>query len=438
MKSIKLGRVGCNVEQITMIVCTIVVLLAQISEKSHSNAIMMIGYLMALLLAFVSDQPMLMAMNLFFLSDNSILDVGGISIQLVIMCIYLIRFSVLRRGAVYGKTFFAGLLIAAYSIIYVDLGVGYVLQGIKLAVMIIFMTEYLSEEGAMTKGNYEKQLSFAVLGVFLSVVAAICVNPAMLLSSRIALSEDSNWNLLGILSALLFSHSFMMCFAERAHGNRYILYSVFMAICALISTSRTALLVAAIGAVWTLLFINENGTVARKGMIFLVIIIFLALLANGTIQISFVDKLVDRIVNPRRGDVSNGRFTLWTGYIEYLKTHKKVLWFGYGRTLIEGITTTTSTMSNMAHNMFIEQLTMYGIAGTLIVVALYISSIKRIAHTVCGRIAHMEKKYIIGILLVFVAGMFSHIITSVLVTTELYLGLMQYLTLNMKENKESA
>ena len=50
----------------------------------------------------------------------------------------------------------------------------------------------------------------------------------------------------------------------------------------------------------------------------------------------------------------------------------------------------------------------------------------------------MEKKYIIGILLVFVAGMFSHIITSVLVTTELYLGLMQYLALNMKENKESA
>lgn len=435
MKSIKLGRVGCNVEQITMIVCTIVVLLAQISEKSHSNAIMMIGYLMALLLAFVSDQSMLMAMNLFFLSDNSILDVGGISIQLVIMCIYLIRFSVLRRGAVYGKTFFAGLLIAAYSIIYVDLGVGYVLQGIKLAVMIIFMTEYLSEEGAMTKSNYEKQLSFAVLGVFLSVVAAICVNPAMLLSSRIALSEDSNWNLLGILSALLFSHSFMMCFAERAHGNRYILYSVFMAICALISTSRTALLVAAIGAVWTLLFVNENGAVARKGIAFLGAILILTLIANGTIRVSFVDKLVDRIVNPRRGDVSNGRFTLWAGYINYLKQHKNVLWFGYGKTLIEGITTTTSSLSNVAHNMFIEQITMYGIVGTCIVGNLYLSSISRIIRMSSNSRTTFKKKFVLNILLVFVAGMFSHVVTSVLVTTELYLGLMQYIALNIKEQK---
>lgn len=434
VKNIKFGRVKCNAEQITMIICTIVVFLAQISEKSHSNAIMMIGYLMALLLAFVSDQSMLMAMNLFFLSDNSILDVGGISIQLVIMCIYLIRFSILRRGAIYGKIFLAGLLIAGYSIIYIDLGVGYVLQGTKLAAMIIFMTEYFSEEGSMTRSNYKKQLSFAVMGVFLSVVAAICVNPTMLLSARIALSEDSNWNLLGILSALLFSHSFMMCFIERSNGNRYIMYSAFMAVCALISTSRTALLVAAIGTIWTLLFINENGTIARKGIVFLGIVLILVLIANGTIQISFVDKLVDRIVNPRRGDVSNGRFTLWAGYIEYLKSHKITLWFGYGRTLIEGIKTTTSSMSNMAHNMLIEQVTMYGIVGTLIVVNLYLTSVKRIAWTTHSKVVTLKKKYIVGILLVFVAGMFSHVITSVLVTTELYLGLMQYIVLNIKED----
>lgn len=435
MKSIKLGRVVCNVEQITMTVCTIVVFLAQISERSHYNAIMMIGYLMALLLAFVSDQSMLMAMNLFFLSDNSILDVGGISIQLVIMCIYLIRYSILRRGAIYGKTFFSGLLIAGYSLIYINLGVGYVLQGVKLAVMIIFMTEYLSKEGSMTRNNYEKQLSFAVMGVLLSVVAAICVNPTMLLASRIALSEDSNWNLLGILSALLFSHSFMMCFAEKSHGNRYIFYSIFMAMCALISTSRTALLIATIGAVWTLLFINENVMIARKGIIFLVIVLILILIANGTIRVSFVDKLVDRIINPRRGDVSNGRFTLWAGYMNYLKQHKSVLWFGYGKPLIEGITTSTSSLSNVAHNMFIEQITMYGILGTCIVGNLYLSSISRIVNVLHESQSTFKIKFVLNVLLVFVAGMFSHVITSVLVTTELYLGLMQYIALNIKEHK---
>lgn len=437
MRGMKIGRIRCNEEHLTAIICTIVVFLAQISEKNHSTIIMMIAYSIALIWAFISAPPMLMAMNLFFLSDNSILNVGGISIQLLIMCIYIARFSLLRKGAVYGMTFLAGLAIAGYSIIYIDLGIGYVLQGMKLAVMIVFMTEYLSEKHAMTKKNYERQISFAIIGVFLSVVAAICVKPTMLLSSRIALSEESNWNLLGILSALLFAHSFMMCFVEKKSGMKYILYSFLMAACALLSTSRTALLVITVSVVWTLLFVNENGTMARKGLIFITIIVFLALLVTGTIQISYVDKLVDRIINPRRGDISNGRFTLWIGYIDYLKEHSRTLLFGYGRTMIEGITTKTNAKSIMAHNIFIEQITMYGFFGTGIVVVLYLSSIKRILHSAKKRIIVFKKSYIIGVLLVFVAGMFSHVLTSVLVTTELYLGLMQHIALNIKEGEKN-
>ena len=142
VRGMKIGRIRCNEEHLTAIICTIVVFLAQISEKNHSTIIMMIAYSIALIWAFISAPPMLMAMNLFFLSDNSILNVGGISIQLLIMCIYIARFSLLRKGAVYGMTFLAGLAIAGYSIIYIDLGIGYVLQGMKLAVMIVFMTEY--------------------------------------------------------------------------------------------------------------------------------------------------------------------------------------------------------------------------------------------------------------------------------------------------------
>lgn len=97
VKSIRIGRVRLDAYKITMAVCTVVVLLAQISEKYHSSEAMMLGYLIALLTAFASDECMLMSMNLFFLSDNSLLDIGGISIQLVIMCIYLVRFSIFKE-----------------------------------------------------------------------------------------------------------------------------------------------------------------------------------------------------------------------------------------------------------------------------------------------------------------------------------------------------
>ena len=439
MTSLKKGRFILGEDQITMVTCVVVVFLAQISEKTNSIAIMLLGYLLALLLTLAGNPSTLMAMMLFFLSDNSILDVGGVSIQLLIMSLYLVRFSLLRKGRVYGKTLFAGILITLYSAIYINLGVGYALQGFKLAVMIIFFTEYLSSNGAITRSNYEKQLSYAVMGVFFSAIATICVNPSMFHSSRIALSEDSNWNLLGILSALLFSHSFMMCFADKTKGRKYVLHAACMAACALITTSRTALVVAAVAAVWILLFINEKGTFARKSLIIGVIILFGVLLLNGTIQISFVTKLINRIVNPRRGDISNGRFTLWSRYIDYLIEHKNILWLGHGSPLIDGLTTLTSRKSSVAHNMLIEQITMYGIIGSLWVLSLYISSFNRIIKVNCThRNVVLRKKFILNILLIFVAGMFSHIITSVLVTTELYLGLMQYIALNMKEYSESA
>ena len=422
-------------EQLTMIICTAVVFLAQISENNNSSMVMLVGYLIALLWSLVCNSAMLMAMNLFFLSDNSLLDIGGVSIQLIIMCVYLIKFVVLKKKKLYAKTFVFGIFISIYSIIYINRGMGYVLQGVKLATMIIFMTEYFLEKESLTKENYIKQLSFAVMGVFISVVAAICVNPSILLSSRIALSEDSNWNLLGILSALLFSHSFMMLFVTKSNEKKYIAYSIIMAGCALISTSRTALALIIGGTIWILLFVNQNGTIARKCIVLFAIIIFLILLANGTIQISYVDKLIDRIINPRRGDISNGRFALWTGYIEYLKTHTEILWLGYGGTLIEGITTQTSSISNMAHNMLIEQITMYGIIGTILVLLLYISSAVRIRRSVNDVLKKCKIKYAVCIILVFAAGMVSHIITSVLVTTELYLGIMQFYVLSMKGNK---
>lgn len=44
-----------------------------------------------------------------------------------------------------------GVLISAYSVIYINLGVEYALQGVKLAVMIIYMTEYLSKKKCADK-----------------------------------------------------------------------------------------------------------------------------------------------------------------------------------------------------------------------------------------------------------------------------------------------
>lgn len=431
MKGAVKRKMRLSEDRATLCICTFVVFSAQLSLNSASNVAMIMGYVIALAWAFFCNAQMLMAMILFFLPDNSILDIGGISIQLIIMCVYLFRFSILKKRSQHGNTFLAGLAISAYSLIYLRGGLEDVLQGLKLAIMILFLTEYFCETKTLCKENYEKQLSFAVLGMLISVIMAIVLNPAARLATRFALSEDSNWNMMGILSALLFAHCFVTCFIAKRR-LKYIVYSVLMMTCALLSTSRTAMLVIACGAVWTLLFIDKRGKRVFKAFIVAAIVVFLILLVNGTIRISYVDTLVDRIVNPRRGDISNGRFTLWARYIDYLLSHIGILLFGCGSTLIEGITTATSTTSTMAHNMLIEQITMYGIIGSIIVIMLYKFSISSISRHFYRnrRVSRQRIKFSITILLVFLAGMFSHVITSVLVTLELYIGLMQYYVLS--------
>lgn len=431
LAGIKFGKVTLNERILALLFCSLAILLAQVSDKTNSIAVMAVSYILLVMIALSCSADCIMGMNLFLLADNSIMDLGGISIQLLLMLIYVVRFIIIRKRWPYTFTFLAGVLISIYSLIYVHLGVGYALQGLKLALMIIYLTEFLSGDFVITKEKYETFLSYAVDGLVVSVAAAIIVNPDMLLSSRIALSAESNWNLLGILASLLFTHSFVMCFNQKGRGRTYVVYSMLTAMCSLISTSRTALLVCMFGTVWTVLFINKKGTLWRKLLILIAVCVFGVLLIQGVIQISYVNKLVDRIINPRRGDISNGRFVLWSRYIEYLLTNRKVLFWGYGRTLIEGITTGTSVASNMAHNIVIEQFTMYGIIGTIIVFLLYNTSIKRIVKRVgTYSICNFKIKYAITIILVFVAGMFSHIITSVLVTMELYFGVVQFIALS--------
>lgn len=435
MQMIRTEHLRLNKEKLTILICTITIFLAQVSERTGLFYYLVLGYGLSLAWGLFCNAHMLAGMILFFLADNNILDIGGVAIQLILMCIYLLRCCFLKRRPIYMYTLIAGIAIALYSLQFINLGLGDVLQGAKLAVMVIFYTEYMGNEQSASWKNYENLLTFAVVGVVVSIIAAILVNPSILSASRFALSDESNWNLLGILSALLFCHCFMMYFIVRQNTTKYFIFSAVMIACSLLTTSRTALLVNVVGAIWILMFIKKNKSKNRKVLVIFVLIVFALLLFTGMLRISYVDKLIDRIVHPRGGDITNGRLALWSYFIHYLMTHPSTLLLGRGTTMAaEGIAMNGGVYYWMAHNIALEQLYMYGILGTLIILFLYVFSFRRIIR--CARRyarIHFRWKYIITILLVFLAGMFSHIITSVLVTTELYLGFMQYLNLSCEQ-----
>ena len=415
---------------LTILICSIAILFAQIGERKNSELLVAIGFAAVASWSFLCEKKYTLAIILFLIPDNSLLELGGISIQLIVMAAFLVRGA--KEGGFHKNTIIAGLLISLYSVIYISIGVGYVLLGVKLALMIQFFTEYYRRYTPDAK-VYKDLLLFSVLGDALSIGFAILTNPDFFNASRIALSENSNWNLLGIWSALLFSHCFALYFI---YGKKcYLMYSALMLVSSLLTTSRTAVVVLVFCGLWTIFFINKKNAFLKKAVIIVVIALVAFLVIFGYLHITYLDKIIDRIINPRRGDISNGRFTLWMKYINYLIDNKDVLLFGYGTATVPGMTTLTGgEKSYMAHNMLIEQITMYGIVGTLFVFNLYRTSIRAIKKAYSRKFVKISKSwvYAVNILAVFVAGMFSHVITSVFVTTELFLGFLFYYSMSYK------
>lgn len=433
----KKNRIKKDSSLLVIIIGTLSIIFAQISENYYFNAGIFIAYSMILLWALYATQKDLLFMVFFLLSDNRIFDIGGISIQLVLMFIYIVKFNLLKTHKIYSSIFYSCCVYIVYSFIYFNTGLTNVLQGFKFSLIIIFYTQIFSEKNFLKKKLYMELIRISVMGVIISIICSIAVNPLRLFETgRFALSKDSNWNLLGILSALLFSHSILIYFSVE--NKKYLWYAIFSVVCVLITTSRTALLLVVISAVWVFLFNgNITSSFAKKCIFLTIVLILLVFYIIGIIDIPALDKVIDRILNPRQGDISNGRFTLWEQYIKYLSNNYNVLLFGYGGPLIEGIMVKADTDSLVAHNMFIEQIVSYGIVGNVIIIAMYMFSYKIIKNVNYSKGNNkIMFCYLLNILNVFIAGMFSHLITSVLVTSELYLGIVQYLVFSKERGNE--
>jgi hypothetical protein len=422
-------------KNLAVIMAIIAIFLAQITEKTGASGPMMVGYILILFGALASRANTIFYLILFLLSDNSIFDIGGISIQLLLMAIFFMKFVLMRERKICESTFVLSILLAVYSIIHMSQGINAVLQGLKLALMMIYFVEYFRSEETLTIKNYSNALKFAIWGLIISIAAAIIVNPSLLLSERIALSEDSNWNLLGILAALLFSHSLVMYFNRS--GNEYLFYSAVMVLVAIITASRTAFLTIALSVVWVALVRNKGLRDLYKRVAFIILVLFgVFLIISGNIHISFADQLIDRIINPRQDDISNGRFILWEQYIYVLRHDMNLFIFGQGTPLIEGISMINETKSLVAHSMYIEQMVMYGLVGNIIVATLYYKTIGAIYITFKSRGLYKPNyRYCLNIVLIFAIGIFSHLLTSVLVTTELFIGIMQFYVLSNYNQK---
>lgn len=414
----------------------LMIALAQFSIKMDKIYLVYLADVFIIFFAFFCKKEVICSMMLFLLTDNRIFEIKGISIQLFLIIIYLLKFSL--RENFNKKLLLMCILFSCYCFLYyIYGGLLFAIQGIKLSLIILFLTSFFSDKSFININSYKFIIDVCFKGVVYSIIIAILINPSMLDSGRFSLSSDSNWNLLGIFSGLIFSHSFIYYYLSKE--KKYMMFSIIMLVCTLLTTSRTAFLVIVLSLLWVfLLFNSKKSDFKKKAILLLLIFIIFILIILNFIHFSYLDKLIDRIIFPRRGDISNGRFTLWTLYLKYLFNHTLILLFGFGTPLVNGITTLTNSNSFVAHNMYIEQTVMYGLIGNFLIILIYLCSYKIIKHSFIEtyKVNKLNIKFAINIVLIFIVGLFSHLLTSVLVTFELYLGIYEFLILSCCEEIE--
>ena len=140
----------------------------------------------------------------------------------------------------------------------------------------------------------------------------------------------------------------------------------------------------------------------------------LILFAEGTQIHENVMATIDRFVNPRNDDISNGRFDLWKIYMDKLSKDFKLFLIGGTREDFGGM---------QAHNMFIEVVANHGILGTVIVCYLYTMVFLEIGEAV--RSLGKRKIKLLGFIpfvLVFIVGMASHTLLGTEATANFCLG----------------
>lgn len=172
---------------------------------------------------------------------------------------------------------------------------------------------------------------------------------------RFRAGEWNNSNIYGMSCSLAVSY-IMLGTIDKGFRIKDILLVMGLILIIFLTKSRGALLVLSLGTiVWLFKSRMRFRSVVALALIALLIpIIFPSLL----------DGLLNRILNPRQGDISGGRIVLMTHYVSVILSDSSILLFGVGHANVMA----DFNVDQLAHNGFIEVIAASGV----ILLALYL------------------------------------------------------------------
>lgn len=292
----------------------------------------------------------------------------------VVICFASVVIALIERKRINRKLLIWSTLYAVYSLQYCfrEAGVSYgIVFPIKMISVLIFYY-FLSENEKIVKAPVEFLCNSTycyLLGTLCAVLGSFSGN------SRLSVYGNDP-NALGLQMVFLLAMFCVLYF--RYNQISTINFSICFALSSVIGVATGSRMF------WILFGCLAIGSVVLNFNKFgksIWIVLFLIFSASMFLKSDFGKSVLEELILRQdvmldRGDISNGRLDLWKAYIEYFNRNKLLWLFGVGTYTVTGI-------RSVAHNMFLEGVTTYGIFGLALLFRIYVLIISNFKAKLC-------------------------------------------------------
>ena len=401
----------------------------QLSEVSSSLFLYMGTFVMIAMLFFL-DKDDYIYLTVSLLSVLRFSQIFNVSVINIITFVYFFKAYVFENRYKEGKEkkqlprriVIAGTVFILFSLVYIISNFRTTLTIIKLLFFLIYMVDVFRN----MKGDDKAEKKFMniqvyyVAGVLIAIFVSIMINPEFSKeATRMSLS-DGAVNQLGIslASCLAFVTLEMTKVINIKEWSVLSITALPLLYFCFETQSRTSI----VGLIFVFLSTIILGLGQKKSRPWIIMMTVasvavlggLILFAEGTQIHENIMATIERFVNPRNDDVSNGRFDLWKLHIDRLSNDYRLFFVGGTRNDFGGV---------QAHNMFIEVVANHGVLGAVIVCYLYVMVFLEIAESVkaLGK-RNIKLLGFVPFVLVFIVGMASHTLLNTEPTVNFCLG----------------
>lgn len=341
-------------------------------ETSNNIILSFIATAMLLCCGFFMCTEKNMYLLLFLLPNQRFVVIPGSSTTLLNIIVFIMFFKLtFSNEKLYISNIVSMILLIVYSCnIFIRLNsINEMLMIVKMCITIITLL-WIFSRYSLNKAFYFNCVKFLGIGCVVASLIALVGSDEFVIGTSLRFSggENNNSNIFGSMLSYSVSSVILAVTAEKRKSKLLTALILILLIFGLLTQSRSFLLAIVFGMVYITIFGTTLNTKTRKVilciLLVLVFIIVVSIMNPNTLIGKILNPAMNRILNPKNGDISNGRVELWSLYIQFLTDNKEYLFLGIGNHL------NSFGFDNVAHNGVIEVITSYGFIGFVLILIL--------------------------------------------------------------------